>query len=48
MLSLPRPAPNSTILEQLFSLKIFKAFFAGKLGSKPNISGLFEKLVSQC
>ena len=48
ILSLPNPAPSSTRLFIFFSLKISKAFIADTLGSRPNISGLFEKLISQC
>ena len=32
----------------LLSLNNSRDFFAGKLGSKPNISGLLEKFLSQC
>ena len=46
--SLPSPAPSSIILLIFLFLKIFKAFSADKLGARPNISGLFEKLISQC
>jgi hypothetical protein len=31
-----------------FSLKDSRALTAAILGERPNISGLFEKLVSQC
>ena len=48
IVSLPRPAPSSNIFLILFFLKISNDFLADRLGSKPNISGLFEKFFSQC
>ena len=48
IVSLPRPAPNSTILVIFFSLKDSRALTAAVLGERPNISDLFEKLASQC
>jgi hypothetical protein len=41
IVSLPNPAPSSTMLDMFFFLKTFKASSAAKLGSKPNILGLF-------
>jgi len=39
---------TQTIINSIKAEKIPNAFFAAILGSKPNISGLDEKLLSQC